>query len=296
MHNDLDADDLRIIAHIAAGLNMSIISKKLGVTTQRISQRISRMEKIYKTALVYRKGGMHLTPAGLLLLPVAQTIEREMITFKKNLAALQSDHGQLRIIAITSIILDDVPTALKHVLEKYPHIRAKLMHGTADQIIKAVQVGDADVGLIGMTRQVEGLVFTPYRRERLYLLTNPEHPLASKDAINFAEAADHPFIDMDSSNIMSMFLNAGEMRTRTFLKRSIRATCLEIAAKYACQDFGISMTLRRIAERYQKNGEGKAIRLKDSWASVEIAICTKQVSRQTPAIRYFLSELEKQFR
>jgi DNA-binding transcriptional LysR family regulator len=293
MHSDLDADDLRIISHIANGQTMSVIARKLGVTPQRISQRITRMEKIYKTALVHRKGGLSLTQAGLLLLPLAQTMEREVIAVKKNLAALQSDHGQLRIIAITSAILDHVPLALKNVLKEYKHLRVTLTHGTADQIIKAVETDKADVGLIGMTRQVDGLTFMPYRRERLYLLTHPDHPLAQKDAMNFSEASEYGFIDLDNSNIMSTLLNAGEMRTRIVLNRTIRASDLEIAAHYACQDFGITMTLQSIAERHQRNGLGKAIRLKDNWASVEIASCTKKVSRQSAAIRFFLSELEK---
>lgn len=296
MHNDFDADDLRIISHIAAGLNMSSVSKKLGITPQRVSQRISRMEKVCKTALVYKKGGLHLTQAGIKLLELAQNVEREVKTFKKNLAELQSDHGQLRIIAITSIIIDHVPDVLKSVLKEYPQLRVKLTHGTADQIIKAVETGAADVGIIGMARQVEGLVFTPYMREELYLLTDKEHALAAHDAINFVDAAPYPFIDLDSANIMSMIMNAAEMRTRTLLHRRLRVSCLEIAANYACAGYGVALTLSSIAHRFQQNNLGKAIKVLDSWASVEIASCTKQVSRQSPAIRYFLSELEKQFR
>jgi DNA-binding transcriptional LysR family regulator len=296
MHNDFDADDLRIISHIAAGLNMSLVSKKLGITPQRVSQRISKMEQMCKTALVYKKGGLHLTEAGTKLLALAESVEREVKTFKKNLAELQSDHGQLRIIAITSIIIDHVPEVLKLVQKEYPHLRVKLMQGTADQIIKAVETGLADVGLIGMARQVEGLVFKPYARESLCILTDRQHPLADQDAINFIDAANFTFIELDTSNIMSMIMNAAEMRTRTILHRSIRVSCLEIAANYACNGYGIALTLSSIAHRFQEQGLGKAISLNDSWASVEIASCTKQVSRQTPALRYFLSELEKQFR
>lgn len=294
MHNDFDADDLRIIFHIAQGLNMSLVSKKLGITPQRVSQRISRMESICRTTLIYRKGGLHLTPAGEKLLVLARNVENEVATFKQNLANLRSNHGQLRIIGVNSLILDYIPTVVKRVVKEYSNLRLKIMTGTADQVVDTVARGQADVGLLGMNRQVEGLVFHSFKRERLCLLASNAHPISTFDSVFFCNAAQYDFIDIDSENFMSTLLIAAEMRSKNHLNRVMKASCLEVAAQFASQGFGICLTLASVAKRHTRSNNCKAIMLKDNWAISELVCCAKQIPRQPPALSYFLSELRKE--
>lgn len=296
MINDFDADDLRIIAYLAEGLNMSTIGAKLSLTAQRVSQKIKRMEHICDTMLIYRSGGLRLTPAGEKLLAHAQRVDESTKTFKANLASLISNHGQLRIIAITSVLIDDLPAVLKKVEQKYPHVRVTLSTGMAAQILKDVEHGKADVGLIGLRRQIEGMHISIYKQEKICLLMNVAHPLAHHAQIDFIEAKDYPFIDMADTNLMSSIMNGAEMRANVYVRRSTKTNDLEVAAQHACQsERKICMTLESIAQRYVRNNGGKLVQLSDPWASISMTTCTRELRTHSPAITYFLAELEKHF-
>lgn len=297
MINDFDADDLRIIALLAAGMNMSTIGAKLGITSQRISQRIQRMEKICKTQLIYRTGGLRLTPAGLKLHAHAKRVEDSTKTFKADLAELASDHGQLRIIAISSLLIDDLPDVLDKVAKEYPHLRITLDEGAADKILKSVTDGTSDIGLIGMLRQIDGLAFAPYKRERICLLMNESHPLAERENLYFKEASSYPFIGMAETNLMSNIMNLAELRARVFVTRSIKVSSLEIAAQMACKsEFGICLTLESVASRHARANNGKLVLLSDAWASIEMTTCTREIATRSPATTYFISELKQRFK
>jgi DNA-binding transcriptional LysR family regulator len=295
MRDDFDGDDLRIVYFISQGLNMSSISIRLGISPQRVSQRISRLESICKTSLIYKKNGIQLTAAGKLVANLAENVNMHVGTFKKDLANLRSDHGQLRIIGVASLLLNDVPAVLKNVIKEYPHLRVKLTNGNAEDITNAVKEGAADIGLIAKQRQIDGLTFRAYKKERICLLVHPEHSLAKLKKATFKQASEHPFIDYDHSNVITSYLAEGQIRSHTYLNIAVRASCLEIAAQYACAGHGISMTLESIADRYKKLG-GKKILLEEKWANVELTSCTKRMARLSPAINFFNSELQRHFK
>lgn len=297
MIGDFDANDLRIISYIQSGARLSFIASKLGLSVGRISQKITKMEAICGTMLVYRSGGMKLTGAGMILFEMAQKKDQIELEFIQRLDRHKSDHGQLRIIAISSILIDDLPDVLDMVRKEFPHLRIKLTAATADDIIQGVLSGEADVGLVGLSKRVDGLIFSPYKRERICLLTNANHPLATLDEVLFAQAASrHPFIEMDPSSMLSNMMGAASVHGRVIPSYSMRASNAEVAAQMAASStFGLAFTLENIAKRYAKLHGAKIIYLKDSWASVEVAICTKDIGARTEAQTYFLRKLKAKF-
>ncbi len=297
MNSDFDANDLRIIYYIANGFRPASISKMLGISAARISQKLKRMEKLCGAQLIYRAGkATKLTDAGNKLFELAANVERNVSKFKSDIASLKSSDGQLRIIATSSLLLDDLPDVLDDVIKKFPNIRIRLSDGTEEQVLKSVVDGTADVGLTSMPRTGEGVVVSAYKRERLCLLVSLTHPLAGSAPIYFKEASEYRFITLSSANIMATMLRLAQIRAGIVLYRSIKVTNLEIAAQFAVKgSFGITLTFENIAKRYVRDGGGCVVGLRDAWASLEVGTCTKDLTVRTAAQTHFLRRLKAKF-
>lgn len=293
--SDFEAVDLRIISYIQEGLSIATIARRLGVTGPRVTQRLTRMKKICDDPLVYRQGGRyHLTQVGEALLEFSGDVELSWVKFKKNVAKIKSDHGQLRITGIASILIEDVPSALDKVRKEFPHLRIKLMPATANEIVGAVAKGTADIGLIGALRSVQNLTFSKYNTERLVLLVAGSHPLTKFDEISFSQLERFTFIEMDHSNLMADLMDAAMLRSRIIPSFSITISDLETAAQMATKStFGISLTLESIGSRYAKLNQGKVIRIKEPWAQIDMAVCTRDRTTLTAAQRFFIKMIEK---
>lgn len=297
MSNDFDANDLRIIYYIASGFKPATIGKMLGLSAQRISQKIARMEKLCDAQLIYRAGGVSkLTEAGMKLFELAANVERNVAKFKSDLASLKSSDGQLRIIAASSLLLDDLPEVLDEVVKKFPNVRIRLNSGREEEVLKSIVNGTADVGLISMPRSGEGVVVSPYKRERLCLVVSSTHQLAGSAPIYFKEASVYRFIALSSDHAMAHALRLAQVRAGIVLSRSIKVNSLEIAAQFAVKGgFGIALTFENVAKRYVRDGVGCIVRLQDAWASMEVGTCTRDLTVRTAAQTHFLRRLKAKF-
>lgn len=294
--SDFEAVDLRIISYIHEGLSIAAIAARIGVTGPRVNQRLNRMRKLCDGDPLYYKEGRryYLTQTGEALLEFSRDVEVSWIKFKKHAAEIRSNHGQLRIIAIPSILIHDAPPILDVVRKEFPHLRVKLITGSANEILDAVAKGSADIGLIGMLRSAASLSISRYKNEKLVLLASGSHPIANHNSIKFSQLERYTFINMDHSNLMSDIMDSAKRRTQTFPSFSMTASDLESAAQMATvSTFGLVLTLESVAIRYAKLNNGKVIYLTDSWATVEMGICTRDRATITDAQRLFIAELEK---
>lgn len=294
--SDFEAVDLRIISYIHEGLSIAAIAARIGVTSPRITQRLNRMRKLCGgDPLYYKEGGRYyLTETGEALLEFSVDVEVSWVKFKKQAAQIKSNHGQLRIIAIPSVLIHDTPPILDIVRKEFPHLRVKLITGSGNEILDSVAKGKADIGLIGVLKSAASLSISLYKTEKLVLLAPNSHPIAKHNSITFSQLERYTFIAMDHSNLMSDLMNIAIRQSQINPSFSITASDLESAAQIATTStFGIAVTLESVALRYAKSNSGKVIYLTDSWANVEMNVCTRDRTTITDAQRLFIEELEK---
>ncbi|MFZ6801953.1 LysR substrate-binding domain-containing protein [Undibacterium sp. Di24W] len=292
--SDLEAVDLKIISYIQEGLSIATIASRIGVTSPRITQRLNRMKEVCDDPLIYKQGSRyHLTDTGKALLEFSTEVADGWSKFKAKSAKIKSNDGQLRIIGVTSVLLEDAPTALDIVQKEYPHLLVKLIPGTAKEILHSVLHGQADIGLIGLLRSVNDLTFSHYKSEKLVLLVAGTHQLAQFDDIKFSQLERQTFIGMNHTNLMSDIMGAAMIRSGITPSFSMVAGDLESAANMATRStFGIALTLESVGLRYAKLNNGKVIYLKEPWANIEMAACSRDRSTLTEAQLYFLKTLE----
>ncbi|MBX9900033.1 MAG: LysR family transcriptional regulator [Burkholderiaceae bacterium] len=293
---EFDSTDFSIVASLECDLSMSAAGVRLSLSTAAISKRIKRMEQVIGAAIFYRHGELKLTAAGLLLHELGKNVAKVQSNFARDLELLKSDHGELRIIAIASLLIDDLPIVLKKVVKRYPNLKINLCEGSADSIINSVRNNSAEVGLIGTVRSIDGLNFNPYRRERLCLFGGVNHPLAEVEPVMFSQAKNYQFVGMAGSNLMARIMEDFAKNNLFEINKSLTAMSLEVAAHMAAQSaFGICLTIESVAMRLQSAGIGKMIRLLDESAFMDIATCTRETAALSEPTLYFIAMLREHF-
>lgn len=297
MRDDFDADDLRIISYIASGLNMSETAKQLDIDASRVSQRVKEIERILGATIFFRygRGKFQLTKEGELLFEFAKEVDAASKKFNRGLALLKSDHGQLRIMA-PYVALEDASSVLESVVKKFQHVRITLRNSGDDKVLRMVDYGHCDVGLvIDAPEYYAGVAFDCYRSERICIFSGGRQAFAGinvYEPIKIEQVAKYPFISLDeaqsiTSSIKSRVPNSNKL---------IRASCMESGALLAANNLGSLLTIESLAQRYEREYGGQIIYLDEPWATVNFYICTREVSTRSPAQTLFIALLKSAFK
>ena len=272
---DLDLNDLKLIFTIAKEKSLSATAQRLGVTSPAVSMRLSKLEDKIGAKLVHRKGGARLTQAGQQVLKLATSFHHSLSQLENDLAEIHLP--RLKIIANTSLIIDDVTPVIDKMRHANPDLDVVLKEGSFPEIISAVLNGIADAGLIAGRPKVAGLRLFPYKTERLSLIAPAQHPIAQLQEITFADAAKHPFIAADKEKQLSLLMQSKAKKNKVKLKFPVSVTSFEAQAHMVCNtNIGIALVLGSVAQRFAKSYPIKVIKLSDEWALNEFSVIVRE--------------------
>ncbi|MFZ6734722.1 LysR family transcriptional regulator [Undibacterium sp. Ji42W] len=272
---DLDLHDLKLIFTIAKEKSLSATAQRLGVTSPAISIRLSKLEDKIGAKLVHRQGGARLTQAGHQVLKLATSVEHGLSQLENDLAEMHLP--RLKIIANTSLIIDDVTPVIDKMTQANPGLEVTLTEGTFPDIINAVLNEVADAGLIAGRPKVSGLRLFPYKTERLCLIAPAQHPIAALNEVTFVEAAKHPFIAADKEKQLSLLMKSKAKKNKVTLKFPVKVTSFEAQAHIICNtNIGIALVLGSVAQRFAKTYPIKIVKLSDDWALNEFSVIVRE--------------------
>lgn len=296
LKSDFDAVDLRIILSIDEATTLGDVADKLGLSTPAISLRLGNLEKIFDIALIQRTP-LRLTEAGRYFKKYAESDKDARSKLLLDFAGLKSNVGSLRVIAISSILIDDAHPALADTQREFLHLNSTLIEGASSKIIECVQLGKADIGLIGGRTKMEGLIFERYRTTKLVLLMHKDHPLANCDCVKLKDIERHRVILLPESNWLSKRIIAAQMSTGATLRELHIAPDMEIAAQYASTNkLGLCIVLEDVAKRFAQFYDAKIVRFSESWMYFELYTVTREIERRSEAMTFFINKLRKRYK
>jgi DNA-binding transcriptional LysR family regulator len=188
---------LRYFVSAARHLHFTRAAEENFVSQPSLSQQIANLERELGTALFIRHGrSVQLTDAGEALLRHAERILEEEEAARR---AVQEVLGLRR----GRLVLWTLPTPGQHLLppllaayrRAYPQIEISLRETVpARAVAEAVAEGRADIGIVHLPYQVEGLAERILFREEMALVVPNTHPLAARDSVPLAAVASEDFI------------------------------------------------------------------------------------------------------
>jgi DNA-binding transcriptional LysR family regulator len=150
-----------------------------------------------------------------------------------------------------------------------------------------VAAGQVEIGVVAAEPGLSGLETQAYRRDRLVLVVFAEHPLAEREAVDFAEVLDQPFVCLHAGSAIHTFMmNAAAQLGRSLdvriQVRSFNAVCRMVAAGVGIGMVPNSSIPRGDFQSATVHGL-KTVKINDAWAPRDLQLCVRSRAALSPA-------------
>lgn len=224
-----------------------------GVSQSGLSAAIRNLEAELGTRLFTRTTRrVEPTEAGLALLPFARSMlscateaRDAVVQVSRELA------GTLRVGAEQCLGLVDVASLLERFHRRYPRVEIAFTQAGSHELLAGVRDGDLDAAFVATADHVGVLPRTVLGQEPVVLLCPPEHPLASRAAVDRADLAGESFIDFHPSWAVRQ-LNDDAFAARG-VRRRVRFSVNDVHTLLDLVDRGLGVALvpRHVAGKPQ---------------------------------------------
>ncbi len=169
-------------------------SLELNVAPSAVNRQIKLIEEELDVQLFERIAtGMRLTLAGQYLLRHVNTTLQDYELLRADIDSLrEARSGNITIAAVDSLLVDFLPRALEQFSNAFPAVTYHVDAVTPADIPVLVGEHKVDFGLTfvsGVWPKIDIVVEIP---APIGVVMRPDHPLANKDVIDFADVAPYP--------------------------------------------------------------------------------------------------------
>ncbi|MEV4434331.1 LysR family transcriptional regulator [Streptomyces sp. NPDC049585] len=196
-HRVPDLAALELLLAVARLGSLGRAARELGITQPAASGRVRALERLLGVALVDRSPrGSRLTEAGVLVTDWARRIVEAAEAFDAGARALRERRdARLRVAASMTIAEYLLPGWLIALRTRRPDTAVSLHTGNSAAVAERLLAGEADLGFVEGLDVPPGLDGAVVARDRLVVVTAPEHPWARRRTpLPAAELAAAPLI------------------------------------------------------------------------------------------------------
>jgi len=190
----LELDDLQSFLVLSEQLHFRRAAEILHVSQPALSKQIRRLEeRLGGQLLIRRSRGVHLTPAGQVLLQNArQVIENSESAERITRLALKGEAGTLRVGFGIAVLARGLPNLMLRFRKRFPNVDLSVRNLSTSDQTQALRDRTIDVGFVRLPILGEDIETVPIASERLMIVLS-EH--ANHDAKKgLAALRDAPFI------------------------------------------------------------------------------------------------------
>ncbi|ELW9448178.1 LysR family transcriptional regulator [Burkholderia cenocepacia] len=270
-----DIVDLKLFTHIAEANSLTRGAERAHLSVPAASTRIKHLEEQVGVKLLSRTSqGVTLTAPGDTLLAHARRVLRQLEQLTGDLQEYASGvKGHVRVFANTTAMSEFLPGVLRHYLVNHPDVTIDMQERLSPDIVRAVQDGMIDIGIVAGDVCTDGLQAMPYRRDRLVLATALGHPLASLASTPFVATLDHDFIGLPEASAIHTFLKRAAADVQRTLRWRIQVSNFETACRMIEANVGVGVLPEGTARRHARTMALRLVALEDDWAERQLQIC-----------------------
>ncbi|WDD90637.1 LysR substrate-binding domain-containing protein (plasmid) [Burkholderia sp. FERM BP-3421] len=273
-----DLVDLHLFTHIAEARSLTRGAERSHLSLPAASTRIKNLEEQVGVKLLSRTSqGVTVTAPGATLLAHARRVLRQLEQLSGDLQEYASGvKGHVRVFANTTAMSEFLPAVLRHYLVNHPDVTVDMQERLSPDIIRAVQDGVVDIGIVAGDVRTDGLDVMPYRRERLVLACALSHPLAERRRLAFTEALDYDFVGLPEASAIHAFLKRAAADLQRTLRWRIQVSNFETACRMIEANVGVGVLPEGTARRHARGMALRIVALDDAWAERKLQICVAQ--------------------
>ncbi|KDD85414.1 LysR substrate-binding domain protein [Bordetella bronchiseptica MBORD762] len=182
---------------LAEELNFRRAAERLHMAQPPLSTAIQQLENVMGVRLFERsKAFVRITPAGAVFLREAHRILGALENASRLARDVQSGvRGVMRVSFVPSAGYAFIPGLARSFGKTYPDVELHLQEGVTGEVLRAVRVGDADMGFVRHPPPPDNeLQQYICRKEKLLAVLPTDHPLAMCGEVSLASLQNEDFI------------------------------------------------------------------------------------------------------
>ena len=169
----------------------------LQTSQSALSRTVTRIEKLVGVRLFVRSTRrVELTPAGREFVEVCERVLNDLQIAVSGLGEVATEQrGQVIVSALPIVVYQTLPSLVRAFRERRASVAIQLRAGYTSAIIEDVGGGLADFGIIAGEVAPASIERVDLRRESLYVVFPPDHPLAEATVpIRLSQLRDLPLV------------------------------------------------------------------------------------------------------
>lgn len=195
-HEDDQLPNLETFSKAAELSSFTAAGKALDLTQAAVSQRIQALEKMLGVALFRRQGGrVILTEAGQRLCDYAQRISELHHEARQEIAGTKvTIAGELALGASTIPGEHFLPAILSVFHKRYPRIEVRARINDSMGVIRQVEQGQVQLGLVGRKTDNSHLEFRHFADDWMVLVVPRKHIWGKRRKVSLKQLCQQPLV------------------------------------------------------------------------------------------------------
>ena len=290
----MQIESLKVYCDLVEQESFTKAAQVNGVTQSAVSQTLSALEHQYHALLIERKRKQFkVTPEGEAVLDYAKKILALYATLGEQMVQIKDTiSGNIRVTAIYSIGLHDLPPYIKKFLQSHPTVNVHVEYRRAEDVHEDVASNVVDLGLVAHPHKGKGLEIVPLHKSPLVLICHPQHPLAKLKSVKLKALAGEKFVNFSTGGPIRKFLD------RTFRDRKVQVVNvmeldnIETVKRAVEIDAGISIAPEVTVRQEVKVRTLVAVPFEDKGMERLVAVVYKRNKTLSPAMKAFIALLK----
>ena len=240
---------LRCFCALAETKSFRLAAERVHRSQPAISQQMRTLERETGHVLVDRRTG-RVTPAGQLLYDRARQILLAVDGLQRELSEFDDQAAkELRVGTSDTTALYVLPPYVRRFRSAHPRTRLVLVNRSSDAIAEQVLRGDLELGIVTLPHARRGLDEEELFRQRLVLVTPPDHRLAGRREAVLSDLRDEPLLLLHESTRTGALLRKHFAAQGFIPQVALDSGSFEVIKRYIAEGIGVSFLPEAVAGR-----------------------------------------------
>jgi DNA-binding transcriptional LysR family regulator len=290
-------ETLKVFRDLVDLQSFSLAAERNFITQSAVSQQIRSLEEKFKRRLLERVRGrreVKLTPAGEVFYREAERVLDAYEQLNESLRGLVGKiGGTVKVATVYSVGLHEMPARVGEFMTKFPTAKIDLEYSRTTKVVRDVLNGTVELGILAFPEPKRGLTIREMPTNKLVLICQPEHKLASKESIKAKDL-----------NGLDFVLFERDTPTRKATDKILKAKGVEVVKKAEFDNietikravevgFGVAIVPEPAITDEQRTGRLAVIRLSEKEWVRPIGVIHRSDRNLSLAAKKFVEILEK---